>query len=216
MMNNENKRLFFAFEVQALWPKDYPKGRIVDPAHRHLTIAFLGNVDWKKLELRLDQVPLPPIKVGIMGMFDKLLFLPPKRANVVSYHVKWLESFDFKTYQHHMADWLTSIGLPIRLHKGGFLPHVTICRRPFSVREWEDSFEPTPLFISNFHLYESKPGLQYHPIWTHEILPPFDRETAYGENQEQLTLHLKESFAINTANENQSHLQEGILSCPIN
>lgn len=210
------KRLFFAFEVQALWPKHYPKGRIIDPLHRHLTIAFLGDVNWKKLEPHLKHVPLPSIKVGILGVFDRLLFLPTRRANVVSYHVEWLEPFDFDHYQKSVVDWLFSIGLPIRLHKGDFLPHVTICRRPFSVKEWESAFKPIPLYISNFHLYESKPGLHYQPVWTYPILPPFDDHNAYGENKKQLILHAKESFSLNAETTHQFHQQGEIFTCPIN
>lgn len=215
-MNNENKRVFFGFEVQALWPTDHPKGRMVDPAHRHLTIAFIGNVDWNKLEPHLINVPRPTIKVGLMGKFDRVVFLPHRRANVVAYHVEWLESFDFNNYQIKVADWLASIGLPIHLHKGDFLPHVTICRRPFSIAEWEDDFHPFPLYISNFHLYESKPGLTYQPIWTHSILPPFDHDHAYGERIEQLDLHKDHAFKLKLSPSLSMQPIEGILSCPIN
>ena len=216
-MANENKRLFFAFEVQALWPDPLPKGRMLQSRHRHLTIAFLGNIDRVKFFPYLSQIPTPPLKVGQIGTFDRILFLPSKRSNVAAYHINWIDTpFDFETYQRLLVEWLTDIGVTNRLHKEVFLPHVTICRRPFSKEDWLQSFKPFPLFISNFHLYESSPGLVYEPIWTHPILPPFNDQYVFGENIDQLNLHKEWIFPQKQAHSHYPlNTTEGILTCPI-
>ena len=169
-----------------------PEGRAINEEYRHLTIAFLGNVNWELFEPALDAVPVPGLKVGLTGMFDQLLFLPPGRANVCALHAEWTNAvFDFDAYQQTLAKWLEEQGISIHLHKNGFLPHVTICRRPFSKKEWEDAFSPVPFYLSNFHLYESHPGLIYRPVWTFPILPPFDQTHAFGENEQQLAQNLE-------------------------
>ncbi len=89
----DTKRLFFAIEVHSPWPKPLPKGRIVNEQYRHVTLAFLGNIDFDKLEPLLPELPAFPFQIGLVGKFDRCLFLPPKRPNVVSWHIQWLEKF---------------------------------------------------------------------------------------------------------------------------
>lgn len=193
-MDNKNKRLFFAFETLAPWKKGLPNGRFVNESDRHLTILFLGNINWPGLEKILSSLPPPPIQVGLTGLFDRLLYLPPKRPNVVAFHAKWTYTpFDFNLYRLMLARWIIESGLPVQLPQNEFLPHVTVCRRPFSRAEWDNQFTPLPFYISNFHLYESYPGLKYRPVYTVPILPPFDSTYAYGESKEQLAIH--RSFA---------------------
>ncbi len=191
-MDNENKRVFFAFEAHSPWPKSLPKGRMLRETDRHLTVAFLGNIDWKKLEKLLPEVPVPNIHVGMVGEFSLPLFLPPHHPNVVAWEVKWWEEpLDLEAYQIELTDWLQTHGFPIRLHKGPFLPHVTLCRRPFHIDQWEKAFHPLPMYISHFHLYESVGNLNYLPIWTHPIQEPFTETTLFGESIDQLMLHKK-------------------------
>ncbi len=170
-----SKRVFFAFEVHAPWPASLPQGRVLNLSGRHLTIAFLGDVDYPSLEKILNFFPPPKIRTGLTGKFDRCLFLPPQRPNVVSWHVKWLDqAFDLGLYQKELAEWLSANGFHVKLHSEGFLPHVTLSRRPFHYREWRDAFEVLPLYIKDIHLYESKSGLNYAPLWSHPLLAPFE------------------------------------------
>jgi RNA 2',3'-cyclic 3'-phosphodiesterase len=194
-MNNENKRLFFGFEVHAPWPSKFPKGRLLRESDRHLTIAFLGNVSWPHLKSLLPNIPLPSKKVGLVGNLDRMLFLPSRKPSVVALHGALYEEYLYlESYQKKLINWLQSHGIPVSLNSERFLPHVTICRRPFEASEWKAFFQPLPFYLTNFHLYESRPGLVYDPLWTHPLLPPFDQESIYGETPEQLRLHAESNM----------------------
>lgn len=193
-----SKRVFFAFEVHAPWPLSLPQGRVLSLSGRHLTIAFLGNVDYPSLEKILNRFPPPKITTGLTGKFDRCLFLPPQRPNVVSWHVKWFDqAFDLGLYQKELSEWLSANGFHVKLHNEGFLPHVTLSRRPFHYREWREAFEVLPLYIKDIHLYESKSGLNYTPLWSYPLHAPFEAKhdangliiTARGENLTSLLNH---------------------------
>ena len=201
----ENKRVFFAFEAFSPWPQNLPEGRKLESTDRHLTIAFLGNIHYPSLEKILSNTPLPKIKVGIVGKFDRCLFLPPKRPNVVAWHVKWFdEEYDLGIYQKEMADWLGDNGFSVRINPKGFLPHATLSRRPFKYHEWREAFQVIPVVIKDIHLYESVGKLRYKPLWSHHLLAPFDitkTDTEYrlvirGENLTQLFHHCLTAIAF--------------------
>ena len=40
--------------------------------------------------------------------------------------------------------------------------------------KWRKSFSPLPFTFHQLHLYESAPGLQYTPIWSRALIPPFE------------------------------------------
>lgn len=193
----EKKRVFFAFEIDAPWPGELPKGRLLDSTHCHMTLAFLGDTDWEALKKELKQFPAPPFKVGFAGYFDKCLLLPTKHPHVVAWHVNFFEdTWVISSYQNALLAWLSNL----KLHpneKHSFLPHVTLCRQPFNPRQWEKSFKPLPVMLKSLHLYESLGGLRYQPIWTYPLKPPFEEieHTAdiafhiYGESLDQLFSH---------------------------
>lgn len=198
-MNPSIKRLFFGWEVIAPWPEGLPKGRLLDEPYRHMTIAFLGNVDYKLVEKTLTKLPLPARHVGIAGIFKAPLFLPHQSPRCVSWHVeplastKWLLHYQKELsnhlFQHHL--------LGKNEYKRNFLPHVTLCRKPFSKKEWKKSFTPLPMITKNLHLYESIGNLKYPPIWTHNMHPPFEEINhpaglafhIYGEGVEEIYTH---------------------------
>lgn len=204
MDNNNVKRLFFALEVLAPWPAKLPHGRIMDDSHRHMTLAFLGSTDYRKLQESLKRFPYPPFRIGFAGKFNEPLFLPPRHPHVAAWHVQWLEdAMSLDLYQKSLTEWLVHEGFnpDIRDH---FLPHVTICRSPFNPREWGKAFTVLPMMTANLHLYESMGSLQYIPRWTCPIKPPFVEfeHTAdiaykvYGENLEQIKLHAAAALAF--------------------
>lgn len=196
----ETKRLFFGLEVEAPWPEKLPSGRILDPSHRHLTLAFLGNVSTTPA----SNIPLPSFSVGLVGQFDKLLLLPPAHPHVVAWHVNWWdEAFSILTYQKKLVQWLKEQGYHIDDHRD-FLPHVTLCRTPFDAREWEKQFMKLPMMATNFHLYESVGNLRYEPIWSYPLIRPFEEiehtaDIAFivrGENLQQIQRHALTALAF--------------------
>jgi RNA 2',3'-cyclic 3'-phosphodiesterase len=166
------RRLFFGLEVRAPWPGTFPQGRIIPEDGRHMTLAFLGNVAYSPLAKILEEVPKPPFEVGVMGSFEKTLFLPTSRPHVVSWKAQWDKDDEEKilTYQKEIYRWLKGYGYI--LDEREFLPHVTIARKPFVVREWEAFFVQRPFFVSNLHLYETTGRLSYEPIWTWPVRAP--------------------------------------------
>lgn len=172
-MNKEIKRLFFAMEVHAPWPAKLPSGRLLDESHCHLTLAFLGNIPYSPLHNQLETFPKPPMRISVVGHFDSCLTLPPRHPHVVAWHARWLdENTPVADFQKTLMDWLISLdySLDTRLWK----PHVTICRQPFNSQAWMKAFVPLPFYTGSIHLYESTGNLQYIPIWSYPIKPPFE------------------------------------------
>lgn len=175
-MTIEKKRLFLAFEVDAPWPQNLPPGRIVPAKTRHMTLAFLGNCDHKVLLSLLNEMPMPPIKVGAAGEFDKVLFLPDEKSpNVCAWHSNLFEKTkELSDYQQTVCSWLQERGIFLSDYKRKWLLHVTVCRKPFDLLLWEQDFCRLPMFLKALHLYESEGNLQYTPLWTHPFHLPFE------------------------------------------
>lgn len=169
------KRVFFAFDIDAPWPERLPKGRILDEQARHMTVAFLGNIEFEPLQAILKDVPPLPIPVGIVGRFDECLFLPERHPRVVAWHIDWLEHGDLiASWQKELVTWLQSFGFMPDARKD-LLPHSTLCRAPFNPRQWQKAFTPLPLCIKGLHLYQSMGNLKYEPIWSYPNLSlPFE------------------------------------------
>lgn len=186
------KRLFFAFQITAPW-LSVPKGRILKEDSRHLTAAFLGNIDFDLLEPLLPKLPLPQFQVGFTGHFDKCLFLPPKHPRVVSWNAHISMHKDCEDYVLTLNQWLNDRGISTDLRLP-WLPHVTIARAPFNLTHWEKAFTPLPFTCHALNLYESFPELVYKPIWSKKFQVPFEEiehtaDTAFhihGETMEQI------------------------------
>lgn len=180
------KRLFFAVETVSAWKQFSSSGRIIEEKHRHLTLAFLGNVECDKIFEALNTFPLPDFKVGFVGQFDQLLFLPKKHPRVVAAHIDWLEDPSlFLSFQTNLLNWLSI------KEKHPFLPHITFARAPFNIRQWKKEFSPFPLMLTHIHLFESHPGSKYTSLWHVPILPPFEEiehtaDIAYLVNAQSL------------------------------
>jgi 2'-5' RNA ligase len=198
-----NKRLFFGIEVSCPWPEKYPKGRLLDPIHRHMTLAFLGNVDYQKVLNILPSFPKIPLKIGIGAFFDKCLFLPPRDPHVVAWHVDWLDNpKPLLTFQQALIRWLKDNHFFVDERE--FLPHVTIARSPFYASDWKQVFNSLPCMCTSIHLYESIGNLCYEPLWTLSLKVPFEEieHTAdiafkiHGEHFAQLYTHAQLALAF--------------------
>ncbi|MCE5315777.1 MAG: hypothetical protein LLG04_00240 [Parachlamydia sp.] len=196
-MQNLEKRVFFALEVQAPWPQPMPAGRRLDEMHRHMTVAFLGVVDYGILQPALAEIPKLPFQIGLTGIFDQCLFFPERHPRVVAWHVDWLEGKEqLVAYQQQLISWLQERGFNPDARKE-FLPHVTLSRAPFYPHPWKKSFERLPMITGSFHLYESVGNLKYEPIWTLKVVSPFEEiehtaDIAFqinGTSLEQIQLH---------------------------
>ena len=191
--DSDQKRLFFGVEVHAPWPDELPDSRTLKATHRHLTLAFLGESSYQKIKGLIPRLPRPQFSVGPVGIFDSCLFLPRRDPKVVTWHVEpFGEGDPIALYQEQLSTFLDEEGYALDHRE--FLKHVTLGRSPFLAKEWKRAFEPLPLYFQNLHLYESHSGLSYEPIWTLDLLPPFEEIEhvadiafrIYGESIQQL------------------------------
>ncbi len=185
-------RLFIALEVQAPWPMEFPQGRLLREKERHATLAFLGESDPKKVIEDLNAIDLSPLTIGPAGIFDKCLFLPKRYSRTVSWHVHFLTE---KEPLYNVQKALISHFVPNETRD--FLPHVTVARKPFNEKAWQEAFTPLPLYGSHIHLYESVGNLTYVPLYTKSLIPPFEEKehtadiafTVRARNMHELYLH---------------------------
>lgn len=201
----DEKRLFLGIRAEAPWEKEMPEGRILAEDVRHMTLAFLGNVDFERLEAILPEMPVPDFKVGLTGRFDRLLFLPKRHPRVVAYHVDWLNGdTNAEEYYQVIVDWLNQSGFPINTHEDGFLSHVTVARKPFKISEWKKYFTPLPVAFSEIHLYESLGNLTYQSLFRRDVKQPIEEiehtaDLAFrirGESLEQLHKNAQVALAF--------------------
>lgn len=203
MENSDLKRLFFGFEVQAPWPDSFPEGRLLEEKSRHITLAFLGNVPFSKLQSFLKEIPSIQLQIGPVGICDKCLCLPPRHPHVIAWHVHWLNhGNEIQAFQRALVQWLKNH--QFHIDEREFLSHVTLCRTPFLEKEWKKAFEPLPCLIKAFHLYESKGNSKYEMIWSKSLLPPFEERdhTAdiayriYGTTLEEIFINAQVALAF--------------------
>lgn len=172
-MENDLKRLFFAFEVDAPWPETLPKGRVLAEADRHMTVAFLGTTSLRRLQRLANTFPSSPEPIGPVGMFDGCLFLPKGAPNVVSWHAHLASNFGVWTgFQQKVVGWLNDNGYNVSMRS--FLPHVTLARTPFRSSEWRETFASLPFVVKGLHLYESVGKLVYTSRLQFPLQPAFE------------------------------------------
>lgn len=172
-IENDEKRLFFGAEVVAPWPEALPPARIINEKSRHITLAFLGNCSFSELKDKLPQFPKPDFTIGLVGICNKILFLPKRHPRVVAFHIDWLDEKEkLLTSQKTLVQWLEKEGY--KTDKRELLSHVSIARSPFDETIWENAFIPIPIYIKAFHLYESVGNLIYESKWEMPFIPPFE------------------------------------------
>jgi len=166
-------KLFFAFKVMAPWTTPFPRGRLLEEDERHMTVAFLGEADYSVLQTLLVNAPPLPFHVGLTGVFDKLVLLPPSNSRVVAWHVNWQDGKEVEQFVEIFQNWLKGNGV-YEPDNRAFLPHATLCRAPFDTEEWQGRFVQLPMYLDGFHLYESIGNLRYKSLWSIQLLPPFE------------------------------------------
>lgn len=190
------RRLFFALPVSCHWPETYPEGRILTQTNRHLTLAFLGDSDWSKLNQSLKQFSGFQRKVGSATLFNNCLFLPEKHSRVVSWEVLENSSY-FSSVINELHNWLRQEGFLQDLKQ--FVPHVTIARAPFNIDSWKEDFQLRAVSFQEIHLYESLGHSQYRSLWSFPFLLPFEEIShvadrgfiIQGENIQEIYEHAK-------------------------
>jgi len=159
-------------ECHAPWPEEFPKGRILAEEDRHVTLAFIGSVEFDRFLSHLQSIPLPPFNVGLVGAFSHCHFFPKKCPRVVAWEVNVINrTQELLDYQKNIESWLKEG--EFHLDDRDYLPHMSISRGHFQVDQWEKAFSPLPLYLCNLHLYESMGSSRYRSIWTHAIPAPF-------------------------------------------
>lgn len=173
-MEEEKKRLFFGLQIEAPWPSSFPKGRTLDEAHRHITLAFLGSISLEKTLRALQHPPMPSFKVGKAGIFEACLLLPQKHPRVAAWSVNFLEGRDvIFSYREVLIRWLIEENL-LKEDQRKWLPHLTLCRPPFEKESWQNSFVPLPFIYRSIYLYESLGNSNYLKLWSLPLYPPFE------------------------------------------
>ncbi|MGM0440479.1 MAG: 2'-5' RNA ligase family protein [Chlamydiota bacterium] len=192
-MNDDRRRLFLAFEVQAPWPIQFPEGRLLASESRHLTLIFLNKANLSKTISLLNNFPAPSWPLGLTGIFDRPLFLPPRHPRVAAWHVTFFDdqSPNLIDYYYLLLNWFKSHQYDLKEYP--LLPHVTIARKPFNITNWESAFHRLPMMVTDLHLYESMGNLKYLPRWTYHLPAPFkitgDNIIVYGSSVGQLYRH---------------------------
>ncbi len=193
------KNLFFGLSLLAPWSDPYPEGRVVPAESRHLTLAFLGRTPQGELLERVQAHPLPLPALAPAGVADRLLFLPEKRPRVAAVNITWLRGGEaIAALREALASYF---GLSLDLRP--FLSHVTLARAPFDARAWKRGFAIHPVVVHHLHLYQSDGNLIYTPLWTQELLSPFEEiehtgDIAYtvrGKTLQELFLHAQLALA---------------------
>lgn len=169
------KRLFVALRIEAPWPEELPRGRVIAAEVRHLTLSFLGQQDEGKVLSLMPAMPPYPLALGTAGYFDKCLFLPHGHPRVVSWHLALGEQEKpLSDFAHSVQEYFHAQGIEVE-QKNTWLPHATIAREPFFSEDWEKSFTPLPFAITGCALFESQGNLHYESLWQIPFVPPFEK-----------------------------------------
>ncbi|MFA5249952.1 MAG: hypothetical protein WC371_00890 [Parachlamydiales bacterium] len=199
-------RLFLGFRLFSAFLKNEPEGRLIEKKQRHLTLLFLGEVEKAQIEPLFFQLPLPDLAIAPTGYFDKLLFLPFFHPRVVAGRLVFFNPSQFsrelEQYRRKVQAFFSGHGL-VPEGKRKFLAHTAFARYPFQKKAWKKAFEPFPVILTSFHLFQSLGGL-YQPLVSKVFLPPFEElknQTApafliRGHNFEELKRNAEMALAF--------------------
>jgi RNA 2',3'-cyclic 3'-phosphodiesterase len=167
-------RIFFGLDINAPWKESEPSGRYIDKSLRHITLIFVGEVADEKVNSIIPILPTPSFKISPSGIFDKVLALPYKHPNVISYEAHFYTYLEeLKNYKNSLLSFLEENGISLKVQYKDFLPHASLCRRPFVISEWKKEFSKLPFFGTRVVLYESLGNSVYRTLWSYDFIPPF-------------------------------------------
>jgi RNA 2',3'-cyclic 3'-phosphodiesterase len=167
-------RIFFALGLASPWKEQEPPGRYIERALRHITLLFIREITEERITELIPSIPLPSFKIAPSGIFDKVVPLPYKRPNVISYHAHLYTHFEeLKKYKNSLLSFLERRGIILKIQDKDFLPHASLCRRPFTIPEWRKEFSKLPFFGSKIVLYESLGNSNYRTLWRYDLISPF-------------------------------------------
>lgn len=198
-VQQDHKRLLFGFETHAPWPEGLPEVKTLKAKHRHLTLLYFGDVSYKKLHDEIRYMPKPPFRVGPVAISDSCLCLPKRSPDIVTWHVDPFGEDPINDYQQTLVEYFAEHDYDFEKKK--YIKHITIGKSVPLKKEMKKHFKPLPLYCSNLHLYESLKGDQYEPIWTYDLLPPFEEQEGgqfllYGESFQQVFLNAQIALAF--------------------
>ena len=173
-MLNEKKRIFFAFEIEAIWQNVPKENKIIEEKNRHITLLFLGENNLLEVEKYLNELPELETKIAPVGFFDKCIFLPEKKPRLVAYSVNFLnKKTNIENFQKKLFDFFQNKNFVLKERLKIFLPHVTICRNNFDLKKFKENFIQTPLYVKSFNLFESLGHSVYKTLWKKSFIEPF-------------------------------------------
>ncbi len=194
----ENRRLFFGFDIETLWPQDLPKGKLIEEKERHMTYVFLGNQD---VDFLKENILLPEFQVAPVGKFEKCVLL---NSNVVAWEIDWItKKEEIANYRNQLINSLQKKNIDVADSRP-FYPHVTVAREGNEFALWEKAFTKLPLILRSFHLYESLGNSKYESLWEHNFLMPIEEiehtaDIAFrirGQNYQEIHLHAELALAF--------------------
>ncbi len=194
MMND--KKLFVAAEIEAIWPQDFPAGRILDEENRHLTLAFLGSTSLSPVLEKIKTISLPS-SIGPAGYCTRWSFLP-------SDHEPRIVAADIEPPNFMQADQkLIAHALHVQETRQ-FFPHITVSRGAIDVEAWKKFSCQIPFYVKAIALWESLGNSHYQSLWRHSFIPPFEEiehtaDIAFlirGNNFYELYLHAQLALAF--------------------
>jgi len=172
-MIEEKKRVFFGFEIEALWQLPEEK-ELISEKNRHITLLFLGENIRSEVQKYFFEMPRISCEIGLVGYFSKCLFLPKKHPRLVAFEVDFFDKNEIiKKFQKDLFEFFKNKNFKIR-QKNDFLPHVTLLRNNFDKKKWLENFKFAPLYIKSFNFYESFPKSEYQTLWKKDFLKPFE------------------------------------------
>ncbi|QVL57301.1 MAG: hypothetical protein KFB93_07945 [Simkaniaceae bacterium] len=199
MSNPDEKRLLFGFEVHAPWPEALPDIKTLKAKNRHLTLLFFGDTSYKKIHEHIRYMTKPSFRVGPVAISDSCLCLPNRSPDIITWHVESFGDDPIDEYQRVIHDYFLEKGYDLERKK--FIKHITLGKSIALKKQIKKAFSPLPLYFTNLHLYESLHGDRYEPIWTYDLLPPFEEKEEghfilYGESFQQVFLNAQIALAF--------------------
>lgn len=193
------KRLLFGFEAHAPWPAVLPDEKTLKAKHRHLTLLYFGDISYKKVHDEIRYMPKPPFRVGPVAISDSSLSLPNRSPDIITWHVDSFGNDAINDYQQELVEYFAEHDYDFERKK--YIKHITLGKSGALKKEMKQNFKPLPLYCSNLHLYESFKGEQFEPIWTYDLLPPFEEQEGgqfilYGESFQQVFLNAQIALAF--------------------